>query len=238
MKKISAFLFLLCISCKSITYYDLNPQPIQNEKLLPAMEPVVDLYNLESVYSLGVSSGYSVNYGHSWNNQSGTFNGTSFNGSGQSNWLQTGSYQSSSYRDARINDTINIFTKEVKDNITNPYGAKKGYIVLKLGYRGYDNCQSCRFGHAITFGLLCFIGVPTDRHIQSLEVEVEIYNKKQELIKRYKEHVRNSVIEAVYYGYHKNAVGRKLAADNIKQALVNIKMKIASDYDDIIKKLK
>ena len=71
----------------------------------------------------------------------------------------------------------------------------------------------------------------------SLEVEVEILNNKKELIKHYKVNVDNSEAVAMYYGYHQKHVYRKLAADNIKQAMEQIRLQINNDAEEILKKL-
>ena len=76
-KKIIPLIVLCLCSCKSITYHDVNPAIVPNSNLLPALEPVVSLNNLEATYTAGTYSGYANNFG---------------SGYGQNNWagwLQT-----------------------------------------------------------------------------------------------------------------------------------------------------
>ncbi len=214
--------FLMC-SCKSITYQDVNPEIKPNENLLPALESVVDLRNLEATYTAGTYIGMANNVG------------TGFGGSG---WLQTTSMSGTAFRDVRVNDVINIFNKEVKENITQPYGEKKGYITVKLGYRGVDKNPFYELTSLFTLWSVNFLGFPCGRQTQSLEVEVEIWNKQKEMVSRYVENVQDSEYCAMYWGYGGPNLGRKLAADNIKQALKKIRYRINIDAPQIKKKLK
>lgn len=82
------------------------------------------------------------------------------------------------------------------------------------------------------------LGFPYDKLSQSLEVEVEIHNNNKELVKRYVENVMDIQYVAMYWGYSENSVWRKVAADNIKQALQKIRDRINRDAAEIKKKLK
>ena len=218
-------LFILA-SCKSITYEDVNPTIAPNNTLLPAMEALIDTSNLEYTYSMGSYSGVSNGFGAGWGNN------------GWAGWTQTSTMSGSMFRDQRIGDVINLFEKEVKENITNPYGAKKGYIALKLGYRGED---STYFFYSLFYGLtLCitnFFGFPFGNVTQSLEVNIEILDKNKELIKKYSENVVDKEWLAMYWGYG-GSIYRKVAADNIKTALEKIRKRIEIDANEINKKLR
>lgn len=213
--------YFLLVACKSLSYNDLNPIPNPNSNLLPALEPIVDINNLETVYSRGGISGYSNSYNY-----------------GNSGRMQSSYMNMYAYKDARVEDAVNIFTQEVKDNITDPYGKKKGYIVMKLSNRGIDTCGFCRFVSGFSLFTINLIGVPADSVAQSLDVEVEIYNNNKELIWRKKAHAYAHEYIAIGYGYSGNTIYRKLAADNLKQALTLIKMDIDSEADKIKKSLK
>lgn len=224
MKKLFLVVLFLC-SCKSIVYEDVNPVIQPNTNLLPAMDSIVDINNLESTYSSGSYSAFANNVGAGYgaNNFAG--------------WLQTTAINGTNHKDARVNDVINIFNKEVKENITNPYGKKKGYIVLRLGYRANEYAGEYLLPSLLTLGIINFTGFPAGKVTQSLEVEVEILNKNKELIKRYTETVYNSNYIAMYWGYNEVSIHRKNAADNMKQALEKIRLKIDSDANEISKKL-
>lgn len=226
--------YFLLVACKSLSYNDLNPMPNPNSNLLPALEPIVDISNLETVYSSGGISGYSNSYGYGNSHIYGTGN----NLYGSSGRMQSSYMNMYVYKDARVEDAVNIFTQEVKDNITNPYGKKKGYIVMKLLNRGVNNCGFCRFVSGFSLFTINLLGVPVDSVAQSLDVEVEIYNNNKELIWRKKAHAYAHEYIAIGYGYSGNTIYRKLAADNLKQALILIKMDINSEADKIKKSLR
>jgi len=224
MKK-CLLLLLLLASCKTLEYNDLNPEMSPNPVLLPAMDTLVDINNLESTYSSGtfVSQSNSLGTGYVNNNFGG--------------WFQTTSTVGTQYKDPRVSDIINILNKEVKDNITTPYGEKKGYISLSLGYRGRSG-TICPVISALTLFTINVIGFPFDKETQSLEVEVQIMNRKREVIRRYKENVLNSDYSAMWYGYDIQTLQRKLAADNIKEALKKIRYRIKDDAIELKKELK
>lgn len=225
MKKYLFLLFFLA-SCKSITYQDVNPNINPNQNLLPALNIMVDIYNLESTYSSGSYSGQANSFGSGYaaNNNWG-------------NWFQTTSLSGTQYKDARVNDIINIFDKEVKENISTPYGNKKGYISLKLGYRGSDSSIIYPFTSTISLFTLNLFGFPWDKINESLEVEVQIMNNKKEIIGRYVENVANSNYVAMWWAYDENTIYRKVAAENIKIALEKIRYRINEDSIRLKKQL-
>lgn len=226
MKKLTLFLCVFICSCKSITYSDVNPTISPNTNLLPALEALIDISNLESTYTSGSYVGTANNFG------------TGYGANNLGIWSSTTVMNGTHYKDARVNDIIYIFNKEVKENITSLYGEKKGYISLKLGYKGIDGSTLLFFPTILTLGTINFLGFPADKISQSLEVEVEIWNNNREVIKRYVENVVDSEYVAMYWGYDINNVYRKVAADNIKQALEKIRIKIGNDATEIKNNLK
>ena len=220
-------LILFLTSCKSITYQDVNPSINPNNNLLPALETLVDINNLESTYSSGSYVGQANNFG------------TGYSGNnGWGSWLQTTSLSGTQYKDSRVNDIINMFDKEVKENITTPYGEKKGYSSLKLGYRGSEDSFIYPLTSTLSLFTLNLVGFPWTELEESLEVEVQIMNNKKEIISRYTENVFSSNYVAMWWGYDENVVYRKVAADNIKQALERIRNKINTEASILNKKLK
>ena len=226
MKKYLLLLLLLA-SCKSITYQDVNPTINPNSNLLPALDSLVDVSNLEATYSSGSYTGQANSFGTGYVNNNGW--GGNF---------QTTAISGSYYKDARVNDIINMFDKEIKENISTPYGEKKGYITLKLGYRGSERSFILPFVSLLSLWTLNFIGFPYDELSESLEIEVQIMNNKREVIRRYVENVQNENFVAMYWGYNEITINRKVAADNIKQALENIRRRINTEAEEIKKSLK
>lgn len=135
------------ISCRSITHQDFMMNRTTQHKL-PTLEAVLDTSNLSNIFSLGGFTGAGTNAGTTVNNNS---------------WLQTSVYNASEYNDLRIQDTLTIFDNFVKNDLTNPYGEKKGYIVLNLGYRNniarYSNIITIPLT-IISLGTLSLLGFP------------------------------------------------------------------------------
>ena len=115
---------------------------------------------------------------------------------------------------------------------------KKGNISLKLGYRGSDSSFIYPFVSTLSLCTLNLFGFPWDRLEESLEIEVQIMNNKREVIKRYVESVNNHNYVAVWWGYEEHDIYRKVAADNIRTVLANIRHRINNDSNEIKKQLK
>lgn len=107
-----------------------------------------------------------------------------------------------------------------------------------MGYRGYDKNPFYFILSSFTLYTINFLGFPYTEEKQSLEVEVEVWNSKKEIIKRYTVNAFDNEYSAMYWGYTIPNLSRKLAADNIKQALEQIRLQINNDADEIKKKLK
>ncbi len=210
MKKISLLLLMVLYGCKSVTYQDLNPVIQPNENRLPAMHIEFDENSLNAAYPVRTVSEY---------NDEG--------------------YKIDSRRvvDDRVGDVRNIFEEEVKENITNPYGAKKGYLKLKLGYYNNDYSQWYIVPSIFTVFTVNLAGFPVASSQQTLEVVVEVQDNNREVIRRYREMVSNEAYVAMYWGYSQDDVIRKVGADNIKQALEKIRYRINADAPEIKKKL-
>ncbi len=225
MKKYLLFLLLLT-SCKSVTYQDVNPTIEPNETLLPALEAVVDRENLEATYSAGSYRGGASSVGV---------------GGGSDNWGGLTSVTSISgrkYKDTRVKDVIYLFDKEVTENITNPYGKKKGYIALKLGYRETNQQWWYQIPSILSLFSLNVLGFPWNNVNETLEIEVRVMNNKKEMLARYVENVESADYVAVWWGYDERTIYRKVAVDNVKKAMEKIRKRIAKDAPKLKEKLK
>lgn len=227
MKKLWLFTLLLLSACQSLKYDDLNPSIQPNQNLLPPLETIVDLHNLESTYSVGTYIGSVNNYGTAYSHNQNMVN-----------WVQATKTTGTQYNDARVNDTINIFNKEVRENIMEQYGAKKGFVVLRLGYRGEEGSFIYPLASLLSFGGLNLIGFPKREVAETLEVEVQIVNNKKEVIGRYVENVNNKDYVAMWWGYNNLSADRKVAANNLKDALEKIRHRINQDASRLKKNLK
>ena len=218
MKKfilVPLILAILFTGCKSIYLSDLKPTP-KNTKLLPALEPIVDIESLESAYS-GGSSVVEVS----------TYNSRPSN----SSYLGIGNSTSTIYKDKRVQDAITIFERDVTDNITNPFGEKKGTITCRIVAGEESMKDPWMWGTAFSAFTLNLVGIPLYSSVTNIEVEVDIYSKNNNLIGKYSATGYSKVWVALYWGYDTFSASRKSAFTAFKMALNEIKLKIQDDND-------
>lgn len=207
----SIFLF----SCKAIKVSDLNAGPA-NQVLLPNLEPVIEYTSLETAYTSGSIHSASTN---------------------NSNQLNTST--SMLIADKRINDAKTIFQREIQGSISNIKGPKTGYAVCKIvesktGFRGIGFW----FLSIFTAGIPNLFGMPVNKFLTDIDVEVEIRNCKNEILGRYSGHGRkktkvglggySGVFSIIVTG--NEGAARKSNIDAIKIAMMEIKEKIKQDY--------
>ena len=147
MKKlflIPIVLIFLFTSCKTIYLSELKPSP-KNTKLLPALEPKVDIESLESTYS----SGSSVVEVSAYNSRP---TNSSFVGIGSS----TSTFQ----KDKRVQDAITIFERDATENITNPFGEKKGSITCRIVAGEQSMKDNWVWATAFSLFTLNLVGIP------------------------------------------------------------------------------
>ena len=73
---------------------------------------------------------------------------------------------------------------------------------------------------------------------QTLDIEVLVQNTHKDVIKRYTANSSDTVYAALYWGYDNKDIDRKVAAENLKKALENIRHQINNDAPEIRSKLK
>lgn len=214
-------------SCASMKMTDLKPEP-KNNKLLPTLEPRVDLSSFESAYTLGSTTSNSAGtvYGQTRTNQ----NRTSTIGIGSSTTTST------SIKDPRIQDAITIFDRDVKDNISDPFGESKGIILCKINASNQKQNLGWAFLSGLTLMVPNIFGMPIGSYKITLDLDIEIYNNAEKLIARYNGIANKKIYMAAYWGYGKDAV-RVANIMAFRDAMNQIKMQIENDYDNIILKL-
>ena len=204
----------LATSCASIHHHELRVAK-KNDPLLLALEPRIDLNSFETAFSMGSSKGTSTSYASS-------LTGTSAIG--------LSSYNATMHKDPRVQDAITLFDRDVKDNLTDPYGEKKGYVLCKIAFGSSDDSG---YGWAALSGLTLlipnFFGMPFWSHTTTLDVEVEIYDLKEKLLGKYNSHCTNQAWVAMYYGYTSKDAARKSGMEAFKCALSGVKEKISKD---------
>ena len=140
-------------------------------------------------------------------------------------------------RDIIVDNAISLFEREAEEKITVYEGERKGYISFKIPYVSMDHSNVLRITSMATLNLINFLGFPHDKITQTMEVEIEIMDKKRSVIKRYTEVVESSAYNAFYWGYRRKDINRKISADNVKKALSLISARIDKDASEIIPQL-
>jgi len=218
MKKLFLIPFVLVFlftSCKTIYLSELKPSP-KNTKLLPALEPKVDIESLESAYSSG-SSVVEVS----------AYNSRPTN----SSFVGIGSRTSTFHKDKRVQDAITIFERDATENITNPFGEKKGSITCRIVAGEQSMKDNWVWGTAFSLFTLNLVGIPLYSSVTDIDVEVDIFNKNNVLIGKYSATGHSKVWVALYWGYNESSASRKSAYTALKMALNEIKLKIQDDND-------
>lgn len=172
----------------------------------------------------------------------------------------TGDAEATQYSTTIAFDTVNIIKKEINENITSPYGDKKGVINVNINFVGwgYKKEEKSKIREVIdyvldpikhismvfTLGLSCPILIreyAIVRKVRQIGINVEILDSKNNLIKKYEELVSNyEIIDCMCCPNEQLSVDpyRKLNAANVKQAMENIRNKIKTDFSYINNKLK
>jgi len=224
MKKfffIPVIFVLLFTGCKSISLSELRPSP-KNTKLLPALEPKVNIMSLESAYSSGTS-----------NVEVSTYNSKLSN----SSYMGIGSSTTTSNKDKRVQDAITIFERDVTENITNPFGEKKGSITCRIVAGEQSMKDRWLWATAFSACTLNLFGIPLYSTVTNIDVEVEIYTKNDHLIGKYSATGYSKIWVALYWGYDESSASRKSAFTALKMALNEIKLKIQDDNDRLTHEL-
>lgn len=245
MKTINLYVYAICLivlfcsGCRSISIRDINPEKAPNAKLLPYLEPIVDVDNLQTIYTTGTLSttgeSYSSGSGYAYGNRVGGFS----NASGFYSGTTTENYNTTFHSDERVSDAVSIFSKEVKQNIVDTSGISnpRGYITLRLNSRVEDKSILMAVLNGLTLCTLNLIGVPNNYRSEELDIDVSIYNKQKTLIKEYTVIAKDTELRALYYGYTKSTASRKAAAWALKRALKEIREQINRDRDELVSKL-
>lgn len=138
----------------------------------------------------------------------------------------------SSYQDGQ-----ELFSNEVEQNLTNPYGEKYGYIIL------ITNTGNIKWGvgytiiSGATFFVTNLLGLPFSETKLEMEATIEILNSKKELIGRYRAVGKGKAVAALYYGYALTNTFRKAYADALKDAFSQIRPQIQADAERLSNEL-
>jgi hypothetical protein len=130
-------------------------------------------------------------------------------------------------------DELKLFTQEVEQNLTNPYGDKYGYIVFKTNFIEAKDGLGFLILSSATLSLLNIFGLPWQKVYRKIEVEIRVLDSKRRLIGKYSAVGEASTTIAYYYGYKSGDAYRKTHAEVIANALNKIRPKILADANRI-----
>lgn len=134
-------------------------------------------------------------------------------------------------------DELKLFTKEVENNLIDPYGDKYGYIALK---RNIIDAKM-GMGQYILSSMLLTIpnifGMPFMNMRYKVEVEIRILDRDNKLVSKYTAIGESSVKVAYYYGYSMKNAMRKAYPDALLDAFNKIRPQIKSDAQRVNEKL-
>jgi len=134
-------------------------------------------------------------------------------------------------------DELNLFVKEVENNLTDPYTNKYGTILMKR------NVIDSRYGlgyltaSSLLITLPNILGLPFAHIRYKVEVELRIMDKQNNLVAKYIAIGTSSVKVAYYYGYSLRIAGRKSYADALLNALDQLRPQLQNDAILINKRL-
>ncbi len=222
-----SFVAIILSSCATMKMTDLKPEP-KITPSLPTLEVRVDLESFESAYTLGSTS--SVSSGSVYGRTTVDKNRATTTGIG------TAVSTSTMSKDPRIQDAITIFDRDVKDNLTDPFGDSKGFILCKINASN----EKINLGWAVLSGVTLMIpnllGMPIGAYKMTLDVDVEIYNSSQKLIGRYNATASAKKYMALYWGYGKDCA-RVANIMAFRDAMNIIKEQIRNDHNSLMEKL-
>lgn len=200
----------------SMKLKDVNPKG-KISILLPTLTPHVDIKSFENTY-FGLSSkiieSNPVYYGSdTWG----------------VNTVETRVYTDA---DPRIQDAISIFIKDVKENISTPYGESQGDILCRITF-GDVNSKEVGWFYLSTLTMFIpnIFGMPLLSNRTTIELEVQIFDKNKKILGRYTADCTSKKYVALYWGSEYTTAARRANAAAFMCAMKKIKKQI--DHDSI-----
>ena len=134
-------------------------------------------------------------------------------------------------------DRMRIFTKEVEENLTDPFGEKYGYLIMKQNIIKLSRGPFWTCPNAWTVCIAMLFGCPIAHYKHVIDVEFRIMDSKNRLVGKYSAIGRGSGIAAMYYGYTVGKAMRKSYIDALNNAFDQMRPQIQKDASAINEKL-
>jgi len=135
-------------------------------------------------------------------------------------------------------DQILLFTKEVEENLIDPYGDKYGYIVMKQTVLKSKASTGLLILNVFTSCIPVLFGCPFTTIKISLEIELRILDSNNKLLGKYAAVGTQKNTCAMYYGYSMVSIGRKTYTDAVMNAFNLIRPQIKAEAESLNQKLK
>lgn len=206
---------LILASCRTIDLGLLKPSG-QISPLLPALEAEFDMYSLEKLFP-----------NHQFTDASFTSTNVDINS-------QTVNITRMNQVDATPNDLITLFDRDVKNNITNPYGEKQGRIICRIAASDHQSNYFLRFFSVFSGGTLNLLGMPFDISKNQIDIDVEILNNNNEMVGRYTAIGKGKELCSLYYGHNYFSARRIAYVEAFKVAMTDIKRQIQNNHQHIV----
>lgn len=223
MKRLSLFIVIIAAlfsGCKTIKPSDFQSD-YQNANLLPRLTIWFDVPSFENAYG---ANSYSAD---------GSTSPESPYGKGV---FEVDSKTKIYTAEKRIQDACNMWVNDVQNNIIDPSGKRNGNIVLRIGNTYKKNNYKWSWLSAFTIGIFNAMGMPMASNKTELEVIVEIYDLRNNLVAKFNERGTAKTYMAAYHGYYE--FQRKAGAEALEDGLIKIKELIQRDYASINAKLR
>ena len=136
----------------------------------------------------------------------------------------------------RIQDAGKFFVYDVNHNICDPTTRRAGNIVLRAGSIYCKNNYKWSWLSGFTLGILNAMGMPMCSNRTEIEIIVEIYDLRDNLVAQFNERGSAKYPMAAYHGYYE--FQRKTGDMALNDAMIKIKELISRDYDVIMSKLR
>jgi hypothetical protein len=134
-------------------------------------------------------------------------------------------------------DRMKLFSKEVEENLTDPYGNKYGSIIMKQNIIN----QKMGMGWALLNGFTVFVpsifGCPFAVVKYKIEIEFRIMDSQNKLIGKYSAIGNSKVAAALYWGYTPKNAMRKSYVDALNNAFDQIRPQIKADISRLNEQL-
>lgn len=133
-------------------------------------------------------------------------------------------------------DELRLFTKEVENNLIDPYGDKYGYIALKRSIIDSKFGEGYFWTSCVLLTIPNIFGFPFTNIRYKVDVEIRVLDSDNKLVGKYSA-IGESSVKAAYYGYSLSDAYQKSYPDALLDAFDKIRPQIQSDASRLNAKL-